>query len=142
MQVEDLTKRGVAAEQPWTSSRRPQAAPTGSRRTGISRIGCVLAVVALAGCGGAEPGFLALSAATSTVINSDKLPTDFIADAVTGLDCNSIRQSMDKGPLCRAPEQRVIERPVYCYRTLGTINCYDQPDPYRDGAEQVSGTLP
>jgi|GEM_PF-1224220 len=142
MQVEHLFKSSIAADQPRIvplGSPKRQARQSRSR---IRRIGAALAILALSACGGAEPGFLALTAATSTIVNSDKLPTDFIADAVTGLDCNSIRQSMDKGPLCRAPEQRVIERPVYCYRTLGTINCYDQPDPYRDGAEQVSGTLP
>jgi len=95
------------------------------------------AALMLAGCG-AEPGFLAVAGATSTIVNTDKLPTDFIAEAVTGLDCNSIRQSRDKGPLCRAPEQRVIERPVYCYRTLGDMNCYEQPDPFGDGAQQVN----
>lgn len=137
MQVENHQRTGLAFDRPTSSPRR---AP--HRRLPLRRVGAVLAIVALSACSGAEPGFIALTAATSTIINSDKLPTDFIADAVTGLDCNSIRQSMDKGPLCRAPEQRVIERPVYCYRTLGTINCYDQPDPYRDGAEQVSGTLP
>ncbi|RVU38784.1 hypothetical protein EOI86_05815 [Hwanghaeella grinnelliae] len=142
MQVENLFGSRLAAEPRQARFGRSCFRRSCFRRSGAGRIGAVLAILALAGCGGAEPGFLALTAATSTVINSDKLPTDFIADAVTGLDCNSIRQSMDKGPLCRAPEQRVIERPVYCYRTLGTINCYDQPDPYRDGAEQVSGTLP
>ena len=137
MQVENLFGSRRAAE-----SRQARFIRSRFTQFRARRFGAVLTILALAGCSGAEPGFLALTAATSTVVNSDKLPTDFIADAVTGLDCNSIRQSMDKGPLCRAPEQRVIERPVYCYRTLGTINCYDQPDPYRDGAEQVSGTLP
>lgn len=98
----------------------------------------VCTAAAVAGCGGADAGFLAVAGATSTIINTDKLPTDFIADAVTGLDCNSIRQSRDKGPLCRAPEQRVIERPVYCYRTLGDMNCYERPDPFGDGAQQVN----
>ena len=97
----------------------------------------VFASLILTGCG-AEPGFIALAGATSTIINTDKLPTDFIGDAVTGLDCNTIRQTRDKGPLCRAPEQRVIERPVYCYRTLGDMNCYEQPDPFGDGAQQVN----
>lgn len=132
MQVEYLSKPSVTAARPQT-----HPGPRTARR-----FGAALAILALTACSGAEPGFIALAAATSTVVNSDKLPTDFIADAVTGLDCNSIRQSEDKGPLCRAPEQRVIERPVYCYRTLGNINCYDHPDPYRDGAEQVSGTMP
>ena len=116
------------------SRKHPLPALTGKIRRAVF---AASACLALAGCG-AEPGFVALAGATSTIINTDKLPTDFIADAVTGLDCNSIRQSRDKGPLCRAPEQRVIERPVYCYRTLGDMNCYEAPDPFRDGAQQVN----
>lgn len=99
----------------------------------------VVLALLLGGCGigGVEPTFLAMAGATATVINTDKLPTDFIAEAVTGLDCNSVRQSRDGGALCRSPHREVIERPIYCYRSLGTVNCYDEPDPYRDGRQPV-----
>lgn len=86
----------------------------------------------LAGCTGAETGFALAVGATSTLINTDKLPFDHIGDAVTGLDCNSLRRMEDGGALCRSKDYgRVIEKPVYCYPTLGEMDCYAYPDPMR-----------
>jgi hypothetical protein len=91
----------------------------------------------LAACDTAASGVAGVSTAaalgvgaTAFIINEDKLPTDLIAEAVTGLDCNTIRKQKDKGPLCRPARQEVIEAPVYCYKTLGRIDCFDRPNPY------------
>ena len=43
----------------------------------------------------------------------------------------------DQGPLCRRENPIVIERPLYCYRTLADIDCYVEPDPFNDGADIV-----
>lgn len=101
---------------------------------------CVLTLLTafvLTGCDSVSTPLLALSGATATTINTNKLPTDHIADYFTGQDCNSVRQSKDGGPLCRPYEQGVIEEPRYCYKSLGTITCYTEPDPYRDGRYYV-----
>lgn len=93
----------------------------------------------VSGCSGGIGETAALAAGTvAVVINNDKLPTDYIAEAVTGLDCNSVRKSVDKGPLCRHHKEEIVERPVYCYRTLGTITCYNEKDPYGTGQQQVN----
>lgn len=98
----------------------------------------ILALPLLGGCTGAEPGLVLLGGAAATVIAQDKLPTDYIADAATGLDCNAVRQSRDGGPWCRSQQYgTVIEAPIYCYRTLADITCYERPDPYRDGKEPI-----
>lgn len=90
-----------------------------------------LGMTMLAACDGGIGVNTALAiAGTSFVINEDKLPTDVIAEAVTGLDCNSIRKQQDKGPLCRPPRQEIIEAPVYCYKTLAKIDCFERPNPY------------
>lgn len=91
----------------------------------------------LSGCESVATPLLALGGATATTINTNKLPTDHIADYFTGQDCNSVRQSKDGGPLCRPYELGVIEEPRYCYKSLGTITCYTEPDPYRDGRYYV-----
>jgi len=91
----------------------------------------------LSGCESVATPLLALGGATATTIHTNKLPTDHIADYFTGQDCNSIRQSQDGGPLCRPYQQGVIEEPRYCYKSLGTITCYTEPDPYRDGRYYV-----
>ncbi|MEQ9487549.1 MAG: hypothetical protein RIM72_01000 [Alphaproteobacteria bacterium] len=93
--------------------------------------------LSLAACSGVSAPLIALGGATATTINTDKLPTDHIADYITGQDCNSVRQSRDGGPLCRPYEMGVIEEPRYCYKSLGTITCYTEPDPYRDGRYYV-----
>jgi len=57
---------------------------------------------------------------------------------VTGLDCSYIRHLDDKGPLCRKETRDVIERPLYCYRTLAAIECYEKRDPYGIGQRTVN----
>ena len=106
------------------------------KRTVIGRWAAIAAVgLTLAACDGAVgTNTVLFAASTATIINEDKTPTDILATAVTGLDCNTIRKTKDKGPLCRPPEERIIEPPTYCYRTLGTVNCFDRPNPY--GYEQ------
>jgi hypothetical protein len=107
------------------------------RRSVTKPLAVVAGFLLLAGCDTAASGVAGVStgaalgiASTAFIINEDKLPTDLIAEAVTGLDCNTIRKQKDKGPLCRPARQEVIEAPVYCYKTLGRIDCFDRPNPY------------
>ncbi|WP_421877563.1 hypothetical protein [Pacificispira sp.] len=89
--------------------------------------------VLLSACGGGSELITpatAIMASGAVIIAEDKTPTDLIASAVTGLDCDTIRKSRDKGPLCRPEKEEVIEAPLYCYRTLGTVNCFERPNPY------------
>lgn len=102
------------------------------------RAGLLLGLaLGLSGCTGLEPGLALFTGATATTINSDRLPTDLLAEYVTGMSCSSPRQSRDGGPLCRPHDQSVIEKPKYCYRSIAAVTCYDEPDPYRDGAREV-----
>ncbi|MEQ8604569.1 MAG: hypothetical protein RIB45_14740 [Marivibrio sp.] len=97
------------------------------------------ASLTLGGCiGGVGTGALLAAGATTTTVLEDKLPSDFIAEAVTGQDCSYIRQLEDKGPLCRPERREVIERPLYCYRTLGQIECFEERDPYGIGQRTVN----
>ncbi|NQY82834.1 MAG: hypothetical protein HRT36_07500 [Alphaproteobacteria bacterium] len=56
-----------------------------------------------------------------------KLPTDHIAELITDLDCDYMRSLEDGGYLCRPKNSQIVEAPVYCYRTLGRVDCYRQP---------------
>jgi len=102
--------------------------------------GAVLAAsLALGGCiGGVGTGALLAAGSTTTTVLEDKLPTDLLADAVTGQDCSYIRKLEDKGALCRPHRREVIERPLYCYRTLGQIECFEERDPYGIGQRTVN----
>ncbi|MDF1749853.1 MAG: hypothetical protein P1V34_13360 [Alphaproteobacteria bacterium] len=75
---------------------------------------------------------------TAVIINEDKTPSDLLASAITGQDCDTIRKNRDKGPLCRAPREEVIEAPVFCYRTLGNVNCFSEPDPYGYDQQEIN----
>ena len=106
---------------------------------GCLTAGLLAASLALGGCiGGVGTGALLAAGATTTTVMEDKLPSDFIAEAVTGQDCSYIRHVKDKGPLCRPERREVIERPLYCYRTLGQIECFEERDPYGIGQRTVN----
>lgn len=114
---------GIAPKTVFTTSRFARRL---TRYAAITAAGFLLV-----GCAGSVgTGTAIFAATTATIINEDKTPADLIATAVTGLDCDTIRKTRDKGPLCRPPREEVIERPTYCYRTLGTVNCFDTPNPY------------
>ncbi len=76
--------------------------------------------------------FLVLSGSMANFIQTDKLPTDYVAEWASGKECRTLVAMKDGGPLCRKSFDgpRVYEKPVYCYRTLGHITCYDEPGPY------------
>lgn len=107
-------------------------------RLAAAAILCALAP-GLSGCiGGLSAPAVAAVGATTTIMMEDKLPTDYLAEAVTGQDCSYIRHVEDKGPLCRPPRREVIERPLYCYRTLADIECFEERDPYGIGQRTVN----
>ncbi|MEQ8443205.1 MAG: hypothetical protein RIM33_13760 [Alphaproteobacteria bacterium] len=109
-----------------------------SRRAAIAA-GMVFASVALSGC---ESALLtpatALMASGAVIINTDRTPGDHLASYMTGLDCDTIRASRDGGPQCRPPNEEIIDPPVYCYRTLGKIDCFRSPDPYGYDQREVN----
>ena len=110
--------------------------PQSFRRTGEGFL-LGTALMVLAACGSSS--FLVLSGSVANFIQTDKLPTDYVAEWASGKECRALVAMKDGGPLCRktfdAP--RVYEKPVYCYRTLGSITCYDEPDPYRTSTQRV-----
>ena len=56
----------------------------------------------------------------------------------SGQECNFLKSQKDGGPLCRDSFERVVyEPPLYCYRTLGEIACYDKRDPDRRTTTEV-----
>lgn len=114
---------------------------TGKTGIRLIRQAAILAAITatgplLSGC--LEAPFAAAAGATVAFVHEDKLPTDYIAEAVTGEDCSYVRRLEDGGPLCRSHDYgQVIDKPIYCYRSLGNVTCYDRPNPYGDGAQPV-----
>lgn len=90
--------------------------------------------VLLGGCG-AGVGAIAVGGSLATYVNTGKLPTDHLASEATTEDCN-IRHVANGKKYCQTvvdPKMQALqqaEKEPYCYRTLGGVACYDQPDPY------------
>ena len=103
-------------------------------RTALAILFAGLMVV---GCG-TETSVYMLGAGMANFIQSDRMPQDFIAELVTGKECNTLAAIKDKGPLCRESfDPPIYEKPIYCYRTLGNIRCYEEPDPYGPTTQRV-----
>lgn len=105
----------------------------------LIKAGCILWIGwALSSCTGVETGAALVATSIAIIITEGKLPTDLVADEITGEDCNAIRRFKDKGDLCRPRiKPEFIDKPVYCYRTLGAVECYDRRDPYKVGAQMI-----
>ena len=74
--------------------------------------------IMIVGCG-TETSVYMLGAGMANFIQSDRMPQDFIAELVTGKECNTLAAMKDKGPLCRDSfDPPIYEKPIYCYRTL------------------------
>ncbi len=86
----------------------------------------VLAAAALASCG-AVPGFAQVEGATT--IATEKPLSDHFVSFMSGKNCSTIRR--EKGQTyCEEDELRSAAPKVYCYRSIGGVNCYDRPDPF------------
>ena len=93
-------------------------------------IASLATLFALAAC---DPGtgLVAVTADVVSVVYTDKTLVDHAASWTTGEDCSSIALS-DNQDYCRSEEVPVEPAALaqtYCYRSLGSIVCYDQPDP-------------
>jgi hypothetical protein len=89
--------------------------------------GCAVAALPAAAVYGGVEGL--------SLNHTDKLMSDHVVSAVTGQDCSFLKYK-NTGIYCRSAaeiaEQAAKERrdlSGYCYRRLGTVTCYDSPDP-------------
>ncbi|MDP2700025.1 hypothetical protein [Thalassospira sp.] len=69
-----------------------------------------------------------------SIINTDKTIVDHIVSLSTGRDCSTIRK-IDGKTYCK--QDPIPEPPLYCYRSLAAVTCYQTPDPYNTGAQTV-----
>ena len=95
-------------------------------RCGLRFAACCVAVVSLCSC---ATGAAVLGIAYT--VQTNRLPTDALASAILQKDCNLIRQEEEGGAWCRDKgaerERRASQPPVWCYRSLGEVSCYDRP---------------
>ena len=99
-------------------------------------IALIVALFTLSGCFLATgPGLFVLG--TTTFINTKKTMGDHAMTWMTGQECSTLKYSQGEG-YCQPREEERVPEPgangvylgmgPYCYRTLGRVTCYDQPD--------------
>jgi hypothetical protein len=82
----------------------------------------------LAGCGisdnlGAVIGYTGVA---GSVVAIQRTPADALYSWLTGRDCSAVR--LDQGKTYCRPIEPPPEPPPYCTRSLGTVNCWNDPD--------------
>ncbi|HBK06901.1 MAG TPA: hypothetical protein DDZ81_13825 [Acetobacteraceae bacterium] len=81
----------------------------------------------LAGCGMSDNliAAVAVGANVGSVATIQRTPADAVYSWWTGRDCSIVR--LDQGKrYCRAEEPKP-ETPAYCTRSLGAVNCWQDP---------------
>jgi hypothetical protein len=100
---------------------------------------------AVAGCAGSSLAVMGADAMSQ--VASGRSISGNVIHAFTGKDCVPMNLLSGK-PMC--PEEETVaakkdEAPIYCYRTLGQVDCHVEPDPmmspntrlYRAEAKQL-----
>ena len=87
------------------------------------RFTILLAYLLLTGCGGV-PGLSQLQGAV--VIGTDKTIEDHIMSMSSGKNCSIVRK--EKGLTYCEEDEPEINHNLFCYKTLGSVTCYDRPD--------------
>jgi hypothetical protein len=88
----------------------------------------MLGLLALPGCGipdnlGAGIG---LAFRIGSVMTIDRAPVDALYSLVTGKDCSIVR--LDQGKSYCRPQDPPPRIPDFCTRSLGVVDCWQQPD--------------
>ncbi|HMA14085.1 MAG: hypothetical protein ACM35H_08645 [Bacteroidota bacterium] len=105
-----------------------------------------LLAVGLAACDPASQAMLA-GASLVTFVHSDKTIGDHVATWAFDKDCSTLSLANGDGychdfvseeELAAAEAEAVaVQASTYCYRTLGTVSCYREPDPSASSAARV-----
>ena len=69
------------------------------------------------------------------LVGTDKTIVDHVVSISSGKNCSTVRREQGLH-YCEEDEPEVNPR-VYCYKTLGRVTCYNQPDPYANRAQKV-----
>ena len=78
--------------------------------------------------------FLAANAA-SVVVFGRSIP-DLGVSAITGKDCSVVR--LEQGKSYCAPPEALPARAPYCTRSLGTVDCWANPEAFADIPREVA----
>jgi hypothetical protein len=109
-------------------------------------LAALCATVLVQGCTGTELVLVGGVATATSFAYTDKAPSEHVGDWVTGLDCGIIHLEEGK-EYCIDPEAEAemarqrMPPPVYCYKTIGSVECFATPDPRRQTQPLGIGTV-
>lgn len=102
----------------------------------IRPVALLSALILLGGCG-LIPGIGQVEAVST--MGTSKTFSDHIVSIASGKNCSSVRR--ERGlTYCEEDEPRPPPVSRHCYRTLGSVTCYDRPDPYAGRLQPVEET--
>ena len=88
----------------------------------------------LSSCSALAPPVAAIEGISA--VGTGKTLSDHVVSYYSGKDCSIVRQSTGRS-YCEEEENNPAPK-VWCYRTLGSVSCYDRPDPH-DGKQRKVG---
>ena len=74
----------------------------------------------------------------ATVITTGKTISDHIVSYATGKNCSTVRRQTGQN-FCEEDDLSTPEE-IYCYNSLGDVNCFASPQPYGQGGQTVGHT--
>ena len=89
----------------------------------------LVSLLALAACNG-----ISIFDTASTVA-TDKTLTDHAVSYFSGKDCYTVRKQTGRS-YCKEDERNPTPT-VHCYRNLGGVTCYQDPDPFGDRRKEI-----
>ncbi len=89
-------------------------------------------LAAVSGCANI-PAFAGAEGVSAVL--TKKTVSDQIVSFTSGKNCSTAR--VDRGQSYCVEDEINVQPKVYCYRTLGSVSCYDEPDPYNGGQRAV-----
>ena len=94
----------------------------------VSLAALLLIGLAASGCSGSSLAIMGADAVSQ--VASGRSITGNVIHAFTGKDCVPMNVLTGK-PMCpeENAEKAKDETPIYCYRTLGQVDCHAEPDP-------------
>jgi hypothetical protein len=99
------------------------------------RLIIVIAIAALALASGCSviPGVAQVQGAF--VVGTEKTIEDHVISLSSGKNCSSVRR--EQGMTYCVEDEKQVKQNIYCYQTLGSVTCYDRPDPHGGRQKQL-----
>jgi hypothetical protein len=99
----------------------------------------LLLLLLLLGLPACEPAGLAVASAEgASVAVLGRGMVDIGVSAVTGKDCSIVR--LDKGQTYCAPREHLPSAPPFCTQTLGTVQCWANPEVFGVEPHELADT--